>query len=182
MTSPKDKVNALNNYFTSISTLNDEVFQILIPSHLAKCPDIVITEQEVTDLVLNISKFPGPYELLPNFLFFVIFQKHLIVYGKVLHLTLFFINDIENEALNDIKMFADDTSLYCVDHIGGVMVSLLASSVVDRGFKPRLGHTKDYKIGMCCFSAKHTVLRRKSKNWLARNRNNVSEWSNISTR
>ena len=90
MASPKDKVNALNNYFTSISTLNDEVFQLLIPSHLAKCPDIVITEQEVTDQVLNINKFPGPYEFLPNFLFFVIFQKHLIVYGKVLHLTLFF--------------------------------------------------------------------------------------------
>ena len=94
----------------------------------------------------------------------------------------FFINDIENEALNNINMFADDTSLYCVDHIGGVMVSVLASSVVDRGFKPRLGHTKDYKIGMCCFSAKHAALRRKSKNWLARNRNNVSEWSDISTR
>jgi hypothetical protein len=45
-----------------------------------------------------------------------------------------------------------------------------------------LGHTKDYKIGMCCFSAKHAALKRKSKNWLARNRNNVSEWSDISTR
>jgi hypothetical protein len=29
-----------------------------------------------------------------------------------------------------------------------------------------LGKTKDYKIGICCFSAKHTALRRKSKNWL----------------
>jgi hypothetical protein len=28
---------------------------------------------------------------------------------------------------------------------------------------------------MCCFSAKHAALRRKSKNWLARNHNNVSE-------
>ena len=65
--------------------------------------------------------------------------------------------------------------------IGGVKVSVLASSAVDRGFKPLSGKTKDYKIGMCCFSAKHAALRRKSKDWLARNQNNVSEWSDIST-
>jgi hypothetical protein len=34
---------------------------------------------------------------------------------------------------------------------------------------------KDNNIGICCFSAKHAVLSRKSKNWLARNQNNVSE-------
>ena len=44
--------------------------------------------------------------------------------------------------------------------IGGVMVSMLASGVVDRGFEPRLGQTKDNKIGICCFSAKHAALRR----------------------
>ena len=54
------------------------------------------------------------------------------------------------------------------------MVSVLASSAVDRGFEPWSGQTKDYKIGMCCFSAKHTALRRKGKGWLARNQNNVS--------
>jgi hypothetical protein len=62
------------------------------------------------------------------------------------------------------------------------MVSVLASSVVDRGFEPQSGQTKDFKIGMCCFSANHAVLRRKSKDWLARNQNNVSEWSDMSTR
>jgi hypothetical protein len=61
------------------------------------------------------------------------------------------------------------------------MVSLLASSAVDRGFEPRSGQTKDYKIGISCFSAKHAALRRKSKDWLARNQNNVSEWSDMST-
>ena len=40
------------------------------------------------------------------------------------------------------------------------MVSLLASSVVDRGFEPSSGQTKDYKIRICCFSAKHAALRR----------------------
>ena len=31
-----------------------------------------------------------------------------------------------------------------------VMVSLVALSTVDHGFKPWSGQTKDYKIGMCC--------------------------------
>jgi hypothetical protein len=35
--------------------------------------------------------------------------------------------------------------------------------------------TKYYKLGICCFSTKHSVLRRKSKDWLARNKKNVSE-------
>ena len=39
------------------------------------------------------------------------------------------------------------------NRIGGVMVSVLASSAVDRGFEPWSGQTKDYKIGICCFSA-----------------------------
>jgi hypothetical protein len=57
------------------------------------------------------------------------------------------------------------------------MVSVLASSVVDHGFEPRSGQTKDYKIGMCCFSAKYAALRRKNKDWLARNQDNSSEWA-----
>jgi hypothetical protein len=46
---------------------------------------------------------------------------------------------------------------------------------LDRGFEPRSGQIQDYKIGICCFSAKHAALRRKSKDWLARNQNNVFE-------
>ena len=63
----------------------------------------------------------------------------------------------------------------------GVMVSVLASSAVDRGFEPRSGHSKDYKIDICCFSAKHAALRRKSKDWLALNQDNVSEWCDMSS-
>jgi hypothetical protein len=48
--------------------------------------------------------------------------------------------------------------------IDGVIVSVLASSAVDRGF-----------------SAKQAALKRKSKDWLARNQNNVSKWSDMST-
>jgi len=44
---------------------------------------------------------------------------------------------------------------------------MLASSAVDRGFEPRSDQTKDYKIGICRFYAKHAALWRKSKDWLA---------------
>ena len=60
------------------------------------------------------------------------------------------------------------------------MVSVLALSVVDRVFESLSGQTKDYEIGICCFSAKNAALRRKSKDWLARNQNNVFEWSDMS--
>jgi hypothetical protein len=62
------------------------------------------------------------------------------------------------------------------------MVSVLASSPVDCGFEPWSGRNKDYKIGICCFSSKQAALRSKSKDWLAQNQNNVSEWSDMSIR
>ena len=67
------------------------------------------------------------------------------------------------------------------NHIGGIMVSVLALSAVDCGFEPQLGQSKDFKIGICGLSANHSALRRKSKDWLARNQNNVSEWCDMST-
>jgi hypothetical protein len=32
------------------------------------------------------------------------------------------------------------------NHISGAMVSVLSSSMVDRGFEPRSGQTKDYEL------------------------------------
>ena len=43
-----------------------------------------------------------------------------------------------------------------------VMVGVLTSSAVDSGFQPGSGQTKDSKIGICCFSANDTSLRRKT--------------------
>ena len=43
------------------------------------------------------------------------------------------------------------------------MVSVLSSSAVDRGFEARSGQTKDYNIGICCFSAKHAALKEKEQ-------------------
>ena len=56
------------------------------------------------------------------------------------------------------------------------MVSVLAWNAVIHGFEPHSGQTNDCKIGICCVSAKHAALMRKSKCWLARNQANVSEW------
>jgi hypothetical protein len=64
-----------------------------------------------------------------------------------------------------------------VNHIGDVMVSMLILSVVDRRFEPHSDKTKDNNIGICCISTKYTALRSKSKDWLTRNQENVSEWS-----
>ena len=75
------------------------------------------------------------------------------------------------------KMFVLQRSHYFQirgNHIGGVLVNILATRTVDRGFEPRSGQAKDCKIGICCFFAKHAALRRKSKDWLTQNQNNVS--------
>ena len=62
------------------------------------------------------------------------------------------------------------------------MVIVLSSNAVDRGFEPRSSQTKDYTICICFFLAKHSALRKKSKDWLARNQDNVSKWSDTSIR
>jgi hypothetical protein len=67
------------------------------------------------------------------------------------------------------------------NRISSVMVSMLTSSAVDHGLEPWSGQITDYKIGICGFSAKPAALRRKNKDWSARNQNNVTEWSDLST-
>jgi len=68
--------------------------------------------------------------------------------------------------------------LLCVNRIGDIMMTVLDSSAVVRGFEPRSGKTKDYEIGIYCFSATHAGLRRKR----SQNQDNESDWSNMSTR
>ena len=62
------------------------------------------------------------------------------------------------------------------------MVRVFTSSVVDHGFEPKLDQSKDDTIDSCCFSAKHAELRRKNKDWLARNQDNVSDLGDMSIR
>ena len=69
-----------------------------------------------------------------------------------------------------------------VNHISdGTMISLLTSTVLDRGYNPLSDEIKDHKIGICRFSVKQAALRKKSKDWLAQNQGNVSGWSNMFT-
>jgi len=59
-----------------------------------------------------------------------------------------------------------------------VMVSELIASAVDRGLELRSDQTRDYKIGLCSASP----LSSQSKDWLAGNQGNFSEWSHMSNR
>jgi hypothetical protein len=65
-----------------------------------------------------------------------------------------------------------------MNRISGVMVSVLAYSEVDCGFELKSVKPKT-EIGICCFSAKHAALRRKNKDWLTQNWDNVSEWCDM---
>jgi len=49
--------------------------------------------------------------------------------------------------------------------IGGVIVTMLAMTVVDCGFETPSVQNKEYEICICCFS-KHTALSNKNKDWL----------------
>ena len=63
-----------------------------------------------------------------------------------------------------------------------VFACVLASSVIEHGSDSRSGQTKDYGIGICCFFAKHEAIRRKNKDWLSRNLDNMPEWGDLSIR
>ena len=78
--------------------------------------------------------------------------------------------------LNKLKSYYEWSCISCV------MVSMLTSNAVYCGFESHSDKTKDYKIGICCFSAKHAALRStcKCKDWLARKQDNVFEWSDMS--
>jgi hypothetical protein len=52
---------------------------------------------------------------------------------------------------------------YIVECIVAVTVSVLTSSAVYHRLETRSGQMKNYEIGICCFPARYTELRRKSK-------------------
>ena len=52
---------------------------------------------------------------------------------------------------------------YRTNHIDGVMVSMLTSSMVDCVLEPQRGQTKHYEIGICCSKgALATILTKKN--------------------
>ena len=69
-----------------------------------------------------------------------------------------------------------------INLIGGVMFGVLASGALDHRIKSRSGQAKYNKTGCGCFPACSTKEQdKKKKKMLARNQDNVSEWSNMST-
>ena len=80
------------------------------------------------------------------------------------------------------KIYVQDNAWRLRPYIQDLICGVLASSVVDHGIRPRLSQTKDYKICICCFSAKHAEIRSKITDLLARNQDDVSAWSGMSTR
>jgi hypothetical protein len=63
--------------------------------------------------------------------------------------------------------------LWIANGIGDVIVIVLASSAVYRGFEHGSGQTKVYIIGICCYSVKHATLRRKNRDWFTRFHNST---------
>ena len=53
-----------------------------------------------------------------------------------------------------------------INYLIGVIVSMLVLGDVYLRFEQWSVLTKDYTIGISCFSANHTALRRKSIDWL----------------
>ena len=78
------------------------------------------------------------------------------------------------------KVFTIYPYIECINRIGVVMICMFTSSMVDRDLESRSCQTNDYKIGICCFSAKHSSCRSKSNYWFARNHEFMSEWSDLS--
>ena len=67
-------------------------------------------------------------------------------------------NVIESHEIGEsIKKILHLARSYCAKKTY-VMISVLASSVLDCGVRQRSGQIKDYKIGNCSFSAKHPAL------------------------
>ena len=61
------------------------------------------------------------------------------------------------------------------------MVSVLVSSVVDHGFAPSRVKLKTIKLIFVASPLSTQHIRRKSKDWMAWNKDNVSEWGDVST-
>jgi hypothetical protein len=71
---------------------------------------------------------------------------------------------VENLVISHVKVADDyydkwnicDTDKILIqtgnNRIDSVMINLLDSTAVDRGFEPRSNRTKHYQIGICCYS------------------------------
>ena len=68
---------------------------------------------------------------------------------------------LNNQTHKQVFFLVSSTTHFTIHYIGHVC-AVQHDHTADRGFEPRSGQIKDDKIGICCFSAKHTALRRTS--------------------
>jgi hypothetical protein len=76
---------------------------------------------------------------------------------RCVHMSFFFWNISSTAMIKRIHVFQFEKVLKSLHiHMLKLMktVSMLASNVVDHGCEPRSDQTNNYKIGICCFSAK----------------------------
>ena len=73
---------------------------------------------------------------------------------------LFYLKDINYDTYNVMTIYTSS-----LNHTGGVMVNMLALSLVDSGYESRYGQTTDFKMGICCFSANHAPFRSERTDW-----------------
>ena len=84
--------------------------------------------------------------------------------------------------ITDFKTYPIETNTWLCKLVHKIIisrtyvVSVLASSVVDRGFKPRSCQSKDYKCGMRFFSARN--IKEKEERLVS---SESSEWNDMST-
>ena len=71
------------------------------------------------------------------------------------------------------------STILSFNHIDAVMVRDFTLSALYCGFDSWSSQTKDSQFGNCCFSAKYVALMKKSRDWLALNRDNMSEWCDM---
>jgi hypothetical protein len=62
------------------------------------------------------------------------------------------------------------------------MASVLSWSAIDRGFEPPSGKTKDYEIGISCFSAQHMHSIKEKEQRLVDSPWCASDWNNDKTK
>ena len=67
-------------------------------------------------------------------------------------------------------------------HTYSYILCFFSISISWKIYSPCRVKPKTIKLDFCCFFTKHAVIRSKRKGWLARNRDNMPEWSDLSTR
>jgi hypothetical protein len=72
------------------------------------------------------------------------------------HLYMYFVNEESVADSNYVEIkYLVRHNLYSYDRTSGLLVSVLTSCLVVRGFEPRSGQTKDYIIDISCFCRRY---------------------------